>query len=355
MKALRLIAGPTAKARIREHGLSPELVRMAVGASGGPKWLVLLGLDKFIFGQWLAKSEQTIDLVGSSIGAWRMANAAHPEAAKMMERFVELYFQFKSEDAASPATLTKASYDFLDRLYEDGEAARIVSNPRRNLNIVTARNKKTHASAPKWREGTGVLAAAGANIIGREHLAKYFDRVVFHTGEKTACPDAWRDFGRTDVKLQAGALADVLMASGSIPLVTEPITDIAGAPAGLYRDGGVIDYHFDVPWNLDQGIVLYPHFYSHIVPGWFDKKRVSRWARGPVWDQMLMLAPSEEFVAGLPGGKIPERSNFSEMTDKDRWAYWKQVTSESERLAAEFSDLLENPTKLMDNMENAPT
>ena len=355
MKALRLIAGNAAKASIREHGLSPDLVRMVVGASGGPKWLVLLGLDKFVFGQWLAKSEHTINLVGSSIGAWRMANAAHPDAAKMIARFIELYFQFKSEDAASPANLTKASYDFLDRLYEGGEAGQIVSNEQRNLNIVTVRNKKLHASVPKWREGAGIMAAASANILGRKHLAKYFDRVVFHSGEKAACPDAWRDFGRTDVKLQARALADVLMASGSIPLVTEPITDIAGAPAGLYRDGGVIDYHFDVPWKLNQGIVLYPHFYSHIVPGWFDKKRVSRWARGPVWEHMLMLAPSEEFVAGLPGGKIPERSNFTEMTDKDRWAYWRRVTDESERLAEEFSEMLKNPAKLMDNMENAPT
>ena len=355
MKALRLIAGKTAKARIAEHGLSPELVRMVVGASGGPKWLVLLGLDRFVFGEWLAKSEHTVDLVGSSIGAWRLANAAHPDAAKMMERFIELYFQFRSEDAASPSQLTKASYDFLDKLYEGGEAARIVSNEKRNLNIVTVRNKKLTAASSKWREGAGVLAAAGANTIGRRRLAKYFDRVVFHTGKNVACPKAWEDFGRTDVKLLPQALADVLMASGSIPLVTEPITNIPGAPAGLYRDGGVIDYHFDVPWTLEQGIVLYPHFYSRIVPGWFDKRRISRWARGPVWDHMLMLAPSDEFVASLPGEKIPERSNFTDMTDKDRWTYWRKVTLESERLAGEFSELLENPAKLMDNMEDAPT
>jgi len=355
MKALRLIAGKTAKSRIAEHGLTPELVRMVVGASGGPKWLVLLGLDKFIFGEWLAKTEHAIDLVGSSIGAWRLANAAHPEAKEMMARFVELYFQFSADDAASPAKLTKASYDFLEKLYEGGEAVRIVSNAKRNLNIVTVRNRKLRSAASKWREGAGILAAAGENALARSRLAKYFDRVVFHTGEKAACPDAWPDFGRTDVKLRSEALADVLMASGSIPLVTEPIMNIAGAPEGLYRDGGVIDYHFDIGWQLQQGIVLYPHFYSHIVPGWFDKRHPRRRARGPVWEHMLMLAPSDEFVAGLPGGKIPERSNFTNMTDPDRWAYWKQVTDASEGLAAEFAELLQKPTKLMDNIEDAPT
>jgi len=354
MNALKLIAGKTAKKHIAEYGLTPELVRMVLGASGGPKWLVLLGLDKFVFGQWLAGAPQTIDLVGSSIGAWRMANAAHPEPEKALARFVELYFQFKKADAASPEVLTRASYRFLHDLFGDHEAARIVGNPRRNLNIVTVRSKGLDAGSSKWKEGAGILASAGANAVDRAHLAKFFDRVVFHSGEGVACPAAWPDFERTDVKLRAETLADVLMATGSIPFVADPITDIAGAPAGVYRDGGVIDYHFDVPWNLDSGIVLYPHFYSHIVPGWFDKRREARRAKGATWDQILMLAPADTFVAALPGGKIPERSNFSDMTDKERLAYWLVVTSESERLADEFHECLENSDKLMDRLEPAP-
>jgi len=354
MNALKVIAGKTAKHRIMEQGLTPELVRMVLGASGGPKWLVLFGLDKFIFGEWLDKAPQKIDLVGSSIGAWRMANAAHPETGKMIDRFIDLYFQFKKVDASSPEILTKASYRFLNDLYGDNEASRIVGNKNRNLNIVTVRSKGLHAGSSKWKEGAGILASAGANAIDRAHLAKFFDRVVFYSGDGVACPSAWPDFERTDIKLQSNALADVLMATGSIPFVAAPITDIAGAPAGVYRDGGVIDYHFDVPWNLDEGIVLYPHFYNHIIPGWFDKRRTARRARGATWDQTLMLAPSEEFVARLPGGKIPERKNFVEMTDKDRLAYWTIVINESERLADEFSECLEHPARLVERIETAP-
>jgi hypothetical protein len=354
MRALKLIAGKTARKRIADEGLSPDLVRMVLGASGGPKWLVLMGLDKFIFGHWLADALHKIDLVGSSIGAWRMAGAAHPEPAKALERFHQLYFQFKKADAASPEALTKASYKFLDDLFGDTEAARIVANSRRNLNIVTVRSKGLDASSSKWKEGAGILASAGANAVDRAYLAKFFDRVVFHSGSRVACPDAWPDFERTDVKLQAGTLADVLMATGSIPFVADPITDIAGAPAGVYRDGGVIDYHFDVPWRLDVGIVLYPHFYGHIVPGWFDKKRKARRAKGATWDHMLMLAPTDEFVASLPGGKIPERSNFADMTDAERLAYWTVVTGESKRLADEFTECLGSEGLLQDRLIDAP-
>ncbi len=354
MNALRLIAGPTAKKRIETDGLTPELVQMIIGASGGPKWLVLLGLDKYLFGDWLAKAPQKIDLVGSSIGAWRMANAAHPDPAMIIDRFIDQYFQFRSEHAKTPDGLTKSSYEFLDRLHAGGEAEKIASNEKRNLNIVTVRSKGMRKDSSKFKEAAAIIASAGANAVDRAHLAKFFDRVVFHTGSGVPCPSAWDDFKRKDVRLTADILADVLMASGSIPFVAEPIVNIGGAPEGIYRDGGVIDYHFDIPWNLEKGIVLYPHFYGLIVPGWFDKSRKTRRARGATWDQTLMLAPSDEFVQTLPGGKIPDRTNFTDMNDDDRLAYWTIVIKESERLVEEFKACLDDPAMLMERLEAAP-
>ncbi|PCI61896.1 MAG: alpha/beta hydrolase [Kordiimonadales bacterium] len=353
MRALKLIAGATARRRIAEGGLTPDLVRMVIGASGGPKWLALLELDKKIFGEWLPAAPQQIDFVGSSIGAWRLANAAHPEPAKMIERFIELYFEFKASDIKTAKDLTRYSYAFLDRLYGSEDAGRIVNNANRNLNIVAVRSRGIPEGA-KWREGAAILASASVNAVDRQYLSKFFDRVVFHTGKGVPCPGSWTDFRRTDVKLEPAALIDALMASGSIPFVADPIIDIAGAPKGVYRDGGVIDYHFDIPWALEDGIVLYPHFYSHIVPGWFDKNNTSRRAKGATWDNLLMLAPSDEYVASLPSGKIPERKNFTDMTDEDRLVYWRKVIGESERLADEFSECLADPSLLMDTLEMAP-
>lgn len=36
------------------------------------------------------------------------------------------------------------------------------------------------------------------------------------------------------------------MASGSIAVVMEGVRNIGGVPEGIYRDGGVTDYHFDI-------------------------------------------------------------------------------------------------------------
>ena len=63
MQALHIHAGPKALAHIREHGLRPEHIGVIPGAAGGPKGLILGALDRFIFGEWLAQSQQPVDLV----------------------------------------------------------------------------------------------------------------------------------------------------------------------------------------------------------------------------------------------------------------------------------------------------
>ncbi|MCB2018850.1 MAG: phospholipase, partial [Hydrogenophaga sp.] len=65
MQALRLYAGPQARRHLERHGLQPAHVGAIPGAAGGPKGLVLGPLDRFIFGRWLPRSEQPVDLVGA--------------------------------------------------------------------------------------------------------------------------------------------------------------------------------------------------------------------------------------------------------------------------------------------------
>ncbi|NVJ98262.1 MAG: patatin-like phospholipase family protein [Alphaproteobacteria bacterium] len=354
MKALRLVAGKEARKRIEDQGLTPDVVRMVVGASGGPKWLILRGLDQFIFGDWLAGAEGPIDMVGSSIGAWRMTLASHPDAAGMFNTFEEAYFGYRKEDGASPEAVSKASYRILDQIMGPDVCEAIVSNKRRNLNIVAVRCLGATASQSRFFEGAGILGAAAANAISRPLLGNFFQRAVFHSGPDVACSSVWADFDRIDVPLEPGAVHDALMASGSIPFVVDAVRDIMGAPKGVYRDGGVIDYHFEVPWHYDRGIVLYPHFYGHLVPGWFDKSRQSRRVKGDVLDQQLILAPTDEFVATLPNARIPDRKNFTEMEDTERLPYWEQVVEMSYRLAEEFGELCQNHDALMNRLEAAP-
>ena len=50
--SLTLRAGPDALRMIRERGLRAEDVDVIPGASGGPKWLALAGLDRYLFGEF---------------------------------------------------------------------------------------------------------------------------------------------------------------------------------------------------------------------------------------------------------------------------------------------------------------
>ncbi|UTW56780.1 hypothetical protein [Kordiimonas sp. SCSIO 12610] len=351
MRALRLIAGETARQRIENDGLSPELVRMVVGASGGPKWLILNGLDKFVFGDWLLNANHKIDLIGSSIGAWRMSCAAHPSADKMFETFTEGYFKYRYSKSDKAEDITRESYRILDSIFTDEDRIKITNNPNRPLHIVAVKCKGLLASPNKVLEAIGLLVSAGANALSRDNLVNFFERAVFHSDQTVALSDQWGGYNRHDIRLLPEALADALMASGSIPFVVSAIKDIAGGPKGVYRDGGVIDYHFDIPWQLNEGIILYPHFYSHLVPGWFDKSIKTRRATAETLDHQLLLAPSDDFVASLPNGAIPDRKNFQDFSDEERLKIWTTVIRESERMAHEFSDLLQDHGALMDRLE----
>ena len=84
MRSLNIIAGPQARAHLAREGLRPEDISVIPGAAGGPKGLILQGLDQHLFGDWLGPThlakrvEQGLSelvLIGASIGGWRMAAA----------------------------------------------------------------------------------------------------------------------------------------------------------------------------------------------------------------------------------------------------------------------------------------
>ncbi|MGC1330947.1 MAG: patatin-like phospholipase family protein, partial [Pseudomonas sp.] len=132
-----------------------------------------------------------------------------------------------------------------------------------------------------------------------------------------------------------------LLASGSIPMVMEGVRDIPGAGAGTFRDGGLLDYHLDLPYSGGD-LVLYPHFTDKVIPGWFDK--ALPWRRGDAQRlrNVVLLAPSPQYLARLPHGKLPDRSDFKRFMgqDKARQDYWRTAMSESRRMGDEFLDLV---------------
>jgi hypothetical protein len=206
--------------------------------------------------------------------------------------------------------------------------------------VVTARSRAATAVEQRHALLAALGAAAAANALSRRLLGRFFVRTLFHDPRARPPFRDPHDLPTEHVALTRANVVECIMASGAIPLVLEPVRDIPGAPAGVYRDGGIVDYHFDARLADDDRIALYPHFHDHVAPGWFDKHWPNRRALPQSVDRMLLVHPSAEFVATLPGGRIPDRFDFARHDDATRIRRWRDVVARCGRLAEELDEAL---------------
>ncbi len=341
MHALTLRAGPDALRLIRERGLRAQDIDILPGASGGAKWLVLAGLDRFLFGTFLAEPRtRPLHLIGSSIGSWRMACLAQRDPLAALERGHHAYIH-EQHYTRRPSTreVTDVLTRTLDLLLGPTGVEEILTHPWARLHIITAEGRGMAASERRLLLTTSIAIAALGNLVSRKSLALQMRRFIFHSaGDETPFAHL-SDLPTVHRALTRENLRPALLASGSIPLLLEGVK-IPGTPVGVHWDGGVLDYHLDLDFGPGDGIVLYPHFYGHVVPGWFDKSLRWRRARGDNFRRAILIAPSDEFVAALPHGKIPDRKDFYAMDDATRHRTWQRVVDESARLGDQLGDLL---------------
>lgn len=346
MKALQIFAGPRALARVREHGLKPADVRVIPAAAGGPKGLTLLPLDRFLFGEWLPQSTQPVDLIGASIGAWRMAAAALHEPAAALAALEQAYIH---QDYDVPPGRKAPTRDHISERFAEGIHAmfgkrvqEVLEHPRYRLHVVTSRGRHILHRDNRLRSPLGYAGAFFTNIASRKAMGAWLERAVF-SSQITPLPFAANDYRTRRYALSEANFADVVQASCSIPFVLNAVHDIAGAPPGAYWDGGITDYHLHLDYRAAGegdagGIVLYPHFQRAIVPGWLDKSLKWRHGATHFLDDVIVLAPRPEWVATLPNQKLPDRTDFARYGRdlKARVAVWQTAVAESERLRDEF-------------------
>ena len=339
--ALTIKAGPRALARIRACGLRPDDVGILPGAAGGPKALGIQGLDLALFGDWLPRAPRARALIGASIGSWRFASACLPDAAGAIRRLGELYSAQRFAKGAGIAEVSLSCRRMLDQLL-DGQDDKVLDNPHYRLNILVVKSHGLLRHDHRAALGLGLSRVIGSNLLGRSRLARHFERLILHDARLAPPLHALADFPSRYLPLDAANLRQALLASGSIPLIMEGVRDIAGAGQGTYRDGGLLDYHLDLPYSGDD-IVLYPHFTDRVIPGWFDKGLP--WRRGDAGrlQDVVLLAPSADYLARLPHGKLPDRKDFSRYLGDDggRERYWRTAMAESLRLGDEFLELVE--------------
>jgi hypothetical protein len=70
-----------------------------------------------------------------------------------------------------------------------------------------------------------------------------------------------------------------------------------------------------------------------------------RRARGPWLDNVIVVAPSREYLATLPDGKLPDRKDFARYTGNDsrRMENWRKAIGESARLGETFLEFARRP------------
>lgn len=337
--ALIVRAGASARRLIEDEGFHPDLFSTLLGASGGPKWLVLSGLDHVIARRLVDGRTTHLHAFGTSIGAFRHTCLAQREPLAALRRFEEAYIAQSYETQPSAHKVTAESERILGvALGGEGEASPL-AHPLMKLHVGTVRSRGLVGRESRLPLALGLGLAAGTNALSRRLLGASFERVVFHSTPEPRF--SFRDLSTRHVRLDSGNFRAATLASGSIPMVMAGIRDIPGAPPGLYRDGGITDYHFAMDFDAPPGLVFYPHFFDRIVPGWFDKPLTWRKAGGALLDRTVFVAPSPGFVASLPGGKVPDREDFAALSTSERQQRWKAVVAACRRLGEELERLLE--------------
>lgn len=354
MPALQFHAGPRALAHLRAHGLRARDVAIVPAAAGGPKGLIFQAIDQWLFGQWLPSAPRERTLIGASIGAWRMAAACQKDPAAAFARLGQLYAgQRYASTKPSQADIDAVCQQLL-RDFVGGHEDDILAHPHHRLHLITVRGKGALADpAHRRAELRGFAVAALQNLRGRARLRHVLERVILADRRAdTAWLSGFDAFTTHRAPLTSGNLQAALLASGTLPLLMQPVTAIDEAPAGKYWDGGIVDYHLALPYGhtgAPDEIVLYPHFSEHIVPGWLDKGLPwRRAARGPQrgWlDNVLIVSPTPAFLQTLPRAKLPDRNDFKHYgLDHDaRVRAWQQAIGAGGRLRDELAAFVARP------------
>jgi len=330
---------------IRDGGLNPDQVKVVTGAAGGPKCLILNHLDGVLFSNWFSGRKNPLFMVGSSAAAWRFACVSQEKPLDAIDRFQATYVNQRYSEKPSTEEITGESIAFLNTFLGDKGEKEILSHPYLRMSIMSDRCRGLTASDRKGALLPGIIIAALLNVISRRSLGLFFERTLLYDQRDIPPFFDMDGFPIRKIPLTEENLKPALLASGSIPVVMSRVTDIPGAPKGTYRDGGIIDYHMDVPFTKDgDGIVLFPHYMDRIIPGWFDKSLPWRKPNPAHVENLLLLHPTEAFMQRLPYGKAPDRGDFRLFRGRDaeRIDFWNKAIQESRRLSEDFLDAVES-------------
>jgi hypothetical protein len=335
-------AGSKAIQILQDEGLDPARIKVVAGASGSAKFLVLTGIDRILVS--LFKDRTTpLYLIGTSIGAFRMAAFCQKDPLEAIKRLEQEYIAQQYCLSPTRQEVTRETRRILDAYIDDEKIPAMLHHPVMKINFLSNRCKGLLKQEQLILQWAGLALAAGVNLLSRKSLGYFLERALF-CGPGPPPPFAAMDqFPINRYELTPANFKAALLSSGSIPVAMEGVSDIDGA-LGLFRDGGILDYHLDIPFLPESdGLVLYPHFYQTITPGWFDKG-LHRSPCEKNMENVVLVAPSNRFVKSLPLGKIPDRKDFMTFKGKDaeRKALWRIVIKQNKIMGDEFFEAVQS-------------
>jgi len=362
MSVLQIQAGRRALRHIHEHGLAPGDVKAVFGASGAAKWLGICGLDSVIFADWLSQSQQPVALLGTSVGAMKLAAAVQPDCRTRLAAFAARYIEQQFDGRPTADAVERETDAVIDAALGDNGEVNLLQHPRYQFHCGAVHVSGPLAASGQRTQVAGMVSLAGSALRGRKQLLQRLTRVIFRApagAGKAGAGDPSVEFPITSqetidtlhLELNEENLRTALRASGAIPVYLNSVElqEPAAPGAGEHnyhgrcsdgkltlRDGGLLDYH-PIPKNLSDnrdGLVLYPHFYPRLTKSWFDKFYPWRKVPASQLENVILVSPSAEFVRSLPGGRIPDRRDFIKYQDRNevRMQRWREATDRSEEL-----------------------
>jgi hypothetical protein len=104
----------------------------------------------------------------------------------------------------------------------------------------------------------------------------------------------------------------------------------------VFRDGGLIDYHFDQlphPFRWIDFDAPFSLGTSTWMAGTSGSKSV---LPNPNLDRLVIVCPAQAWLRSLPSGKLPDRDDARLLTPELRRYHWHQAALRGQELAEEF-------------------
>ncbi|MBT9582538.1 patatin-like phospholipase family protein [bacterium] len=320
-------AGPSAYQQLRERGWQWDDFQVVLGASGGPRWLVLSAVDRLL-ARLLGQRPGPIHLLGSSSGAYRFSAYIQDNPEQALAALEETYIDADWSPARPLGQIRQSAIGIVRSFLQ----RRPLQHPTFRLHISTSLCRGWLAREHRLPQTLGLLAACVLAAVDRKHLKYLVQRVLF-SDPRHPLPSHLEDMASLRAPLTESNHFEAILASGAIPLLIPGENYVAHAPPGCLRDGGLVDYHFDSMHFHNDGLILYPHFAHSLLPGWLERFGPRRPVPPAVLDRMVLLSPSPEFIATLPGGKIPDRSDASQLGQRERRRLWREAAQRGQQLA----------------------